>query len=168
MLANRFETMPACQSKLLEPVKTLIRSTVLYRALKGPKLEQQFGCLTETDRAWVKFFSAFIREGDLIFDVGAHRGSRSKVFLRLKARVVAFEPQRECVAYLRIVLGRNKAFALVEKALGPVSNRTAVMSKAKGMTVSSLSEAWMKATIASGRFPASQWERRQRVNPSVS
>lgn len=36
-----------------------------------------------------KFYSEFIKEGDLCFDVGAHLGDRSAVWLGLGATVVA-------------------------------------------------------------------------------
>jgi hypothetical protein len=32
----------------------------------------------------------FIKKGDLVFDVGANRGTKSKLFLERGARVVAF------------------------------------------------------------------------------
>ncbi len=43
-----------------------------------------------------KFYSKLIREGDLCFDIGANLGAKSKLFLSLGAKVIAFEPQTEC------------------------------------------------------------------------
>lgn len=47
-----------------------------------------------------RFYRQFIRPGDLVFDVGANVGEKTTVFLRLGARVVALEPNRECIERL--------------------------------------------------------------------
>jgi hypothetical protein len=49
----------------------------------------------------LRFYGAFVSAGDLVFDVGAHVGNRTAVFLELGARVVAVEPQAQCVAELQ-------------------------------------------------------------------
>ena len=38
-------------------------------------------------------YRQFINPGELVFDIGANTGSRSKVFMGLGARVVAVEPR---------------------------------------------------------------------------
>ena len=47
-----------------------------------------------------RFYSQFIRKGDLCFDIGANIGERSALFLALGARVIAVEPQTRCMASL--------------------------------------------------------------------
>src|SRR5690349_11141019 len=49
------------------------------------------------------FYSQFVKAGDLCFDIGANMGSRIAVFLKLKARVVALEPQEKCLRELHKV-----------------------------------------------------------------
>ena len=49
----------------------------------------------------ILFYSDFIKEGDLCFDVGANFGNRTNIFLTLGAKVIAIEPQDECVEFLR-------------------------------------------------------------------
>ena len=49
---------------------------------------------TEEDERRLRFYAQFVSPGDLVFDVGANFGNRTKVLLRLGASVVAFEPQR--------------------------------------------------------------------------
>ncbi|MCO6187714.1 FkbM family methyltransferase [Rhizobium sp. L1K21] len=44
-------------------------------------------------RALRRFYQALISPDDLVFDIGAHAGSRSKTLLSLGAKVVAVEPQ---------------------------------------------------------------------------
>jgi FkbM family methyltransferase len=64
------------------------------------------------------FFSELFGCGDLVFDIGANHGLRSRHFLELGARVVAVEPQPHCAAELRSCLGRHPRFRLEETALG--------------------------------------------------
>jgi FkbM family methyltransferase len=54
-----------------------------------------------------KFYSQFIKSGDLVFDVGANIGNRVRNFLALHAKVVAVEPQPQCVSYLRKRFGKK-------------------------------------------------------------
>ncbi len=44
----------------------------------------------------IKFLSNFIKPGDLVFDVGANVGLKSKLYLDLGAKVVGVEPQPAC------------------------------------------------------------------------
>ena len=62
--------------------------------------------------------SGFIARGDLCFDVGANVGNRVKIFLKMRARVVAAEPQAACAAVLREKYGANANLTIVEVALG--------------------------------------------------
>jgi FkbM family methyltransferase len=60
--------------------------------------------------------SDFIKQGDLVFDVGANIGVRTEIMLALGARVVAFEPQPACA---REVNARgNSSLTVVESAVG--------------------------------------------------
>jgi len=52
-------------------------------------------------RSGLKFYSEFIKSGDLVFDVGANIGAKTEIYLKLGARVVAIEPQRELAAEIR-------------------------------------------------------------------
>ncbi|RYY64510.1 MAG: hypothetical protein EOO13_18415, partial [Chitinophagaceae bacterium] len=62
------------------------------------------------------FYSTFIHKGDLVFDVGANYGHRVSTFLKLGARVVAIEPQRKCIDFMRSMYGRK--VMLEEKGAG--------------------------------------------------
>jgi FkbM family methyltransferase len=61
-----------------------------------PDLENRFKTLRQ-------FYTQFIRPGDLVFDIGANRGDRTEVFVRMGARVVAAEPQPFLAARLRAI-----------------------------------------------------------------
>ena len=47
------------------------------------------------------FFSNFVHADDLVFDVGANIGDKTEIFLGLGARVVAVEPQPDCMRELK-------------------------------------------------------------------
>jgi len=54
-----------------------------------------------------KFYSYLINKNDLCFDIGANKGLKSKLFLSLGARVIAFEPQSSCEKYLQKIKHKN-------------------------------------------------------------
>lgn len=64
-----------------------------------------------------RLYAGFVGKDDLCFDVGANYGNRTEMFLKLGARVVAIEPQPECVAFLRARYGRNNRFTLFDGGL---------------------------------------------------
>lgn len=73
-----------------------------------------------------KFYSEFIKEGDLCFDVGAHLGDRSAVWLRLGATVVSIEPQPRFSDYLANKFEGNVRFHNENIAVG-ATNTTAIL-----------------------------------------
>ena len=88
-------------------------------------------------RNLLTFYSQFVRAGDLVFDIGANVGRHAAVFLEIGARVVAIEPQRECVATLHRRLGARATIvpvAVAEAAgeqdliLNEISNERATLS----------------------------------------
>ena len=52
------------------------------------------------NRTLKKFYAQLINKNDLCFDIGANIGQKSRLFLSLNAKVVAFEPQTKCFKYL--------------------------------------------------------------------
>ena len=134
----------------------------MFRSLHRLHDRHKFARLTSDDRCRLHFYSQFIRPGNLVFDIGANLGNRSKIFLRLGARVVAFEPQAGCCAFLYQMLGKHRRFRLVQTALGPVPGK-AMLFVGSSHTISSLSERWINATIQSGRFPSEEWRVREEV-----
>jgi hypothetical protein len=63
-----------------------------------------------------QFYSFFIKQDDLVFDVNAKFGNRVKAFLGLKAKVVAVESQKSCYKYLNLKFGNR--IQLITKGLG--------------------------------------------------
>ncbi len=63
-----------------------------------------------------KFYAKMINKDDLCFDIGANIGAKSRVFLSLGAKVVAFEPQKSCKKELELI--KNKNFQYFSYAIG--------------------------------------------------
>ena len=97
------------------------------------------------------FYSDFIRDGDLCFDVGANMGNRVDVFLELGARVVAVEPQDDCCRELRRKYGTSERVEVVPKALGETNGEARLMISSAS-TLSTLSNEWIDTVTKSGRF----------------
>src|SRR6478735_2655 len=104
-----------------------------------------------------RFYGAFVGAGDLVFDVGAHVGNRTAVFLELGARVVAVEPQEQCVAELRRSFARNERLTIVPHALA-ASEGTQRLFVSDASMLSSLSPEWIEGMQASGRFAEFSWD----------
>ncbi len=96
-----------------------------------------------------------MHRGDLVFDVGANVGSYTSSFLLLGARVVAVEPQPGCAQVLRRRFRRHDV-EVEECALGAAAG-TAVLQIPETSTIASMSEEWVAAVRASGRFSDYNW-----------
>ena len=92
----------------------------IKKALKNKKTLKW----TQQDQKMLDFYSQFISNNDVVFDVGANIGNRSKIFLKLNASVIAVEPQDECIKYLQSTFGNNKNIKIVLKVLGPSIGET--------------------------------------------
>jgi FkbM family methyltransferase len=106
----------------------------------------------------LKFYSQFIKKGDLCFDVGANLGNRTEVFRKLGATTVAVEPQDICVKQLRKKYRTDRNVIIVPKALGEKEGE-AEMMLSDCSTLSSMSRNWIDSTKASGRFSTYRWDR---------
>src|SRR5690242_6305151 len=95
------------------PVKTsvhnLLKRIELYERVKASSLYDLYWSIADHKviaqrSAEVSFYRQLLNgfsKRDLIFDVGANHGSKSDIFLRLGARVVAVEPDETNQSILR-------------------------------------------------------------------
>jgi FkbM family methyltransferase len=88
-------------------------------------------------------------------------GERTRVLLSLGARIVAVEPQPNCVTSLRGI--RDERLTIEAVALGAVEG-TALMRVATASTISSMSEGWIASVRDSGRFAGHEWGEPVTVN----
>jgi FkbM family methyltransferase len=107
---------------------------------------------------YMRFYAQFVNRGDLCFDVGANVGRRTKVFLKLKAAVVAVEPQQHCMIKLKKKYGKNNRVILVQKAVGQTKGQMEMML-CDSHSLSSLSKNWVQSVKASGRYSSCTWDK---------
>ncbi|MFQ4140770.1 FkbM family methyltransferase [Chlorogloeopsis sp. ULAP02] len=98
-------------------------------------------------RQEVAFFSKLLEPDCLCFDVGANIGEKTEVLFRSGARVVAFEPQLDCMRKLeaRCYNDRNKLY-VCKKALGAEAGE-AVLNVHEFRGQASLHENWGEGTL---------------------
>lgn len=125
-------------------VRKIFPSGVQKEADRSAKDEAQFRS---------KFYSTFIKSGDLCFDVGANRGNRVLPLLILGAKVVAMEPQADCIAHLKQKFG--KKIAIVAKGLGEKES-VKKFYVSNTSVLSSFSEEWIDS-VKENRFNAYTW-----------
>jgi FkbM family methyltransferase len=123
------------------------RSLVMYHGLPGrhPRMS--------------RFYRQFLGPGDLAFDIGAHVGSRVRAWRRLGARVVAVEPQPDCVRVLRLFFGRDPDVTIRPVAVGARPGRARLALSTATPTVSSMSSDWIESVAGDRRFGRVRWDR---------
>ena len=109
-------------------------------------------------RRLTRFYATFIQPGDLCFDIGAHVGSRLRAWLPLGARIVAVEPQPECMALLRRWFGDHDRITLIEQAVGATPGVAELFVSPRTPTVTSLSPAWIAAVQQDPSFERVRWD----------
>ena len=109
------------------------------------------------------FYGAFVRPGDLCFDIGAHLGDRTGHFLALGARVVALEPQPGPLAVLRRLYGGDPRVTIVAAAAGAAPGEAELAIDPANPTVASLSPQWRAQVARDRSFRTVRWRERQRV-----
>ena len=108
------------------------------------------------------FYSNFMREDDVTFDIGANVGNRTRVFALLSRMVVAVEPQDSCMKILEAEFGSNSRVKLIKKAVGACEGLAEILI-CNASTMSSLSPEWVHSVQASGRFSSYRWDQKQVV-----
>jgi len=102
----------------------------------------------------LRFYSRFIHKGDLCFDVGAHIGNRTEIFLRLGAKVIAVEPQEDCINQLREKFNKESRLTLVNKGLSDKKGDLTLYICKDATTISTFSDKWKI-----GRFSNYKWNK---------
>jgi len=100
------------------------------------------------------FIKEYIKQGDIVFDVGAHIGKKTDVFLANGAKVICFEPQPDCVKVLHARHGNNSNVVIVGKGVADKTGQMQLAICSKASTISTFSDEWKK-----GRFVGYQWDK---------
>jgi FkbM family methyltransferase len=146
----------------------VLRSTRLYKPVVSAKrwLSAHNPFRSRQDAAEAaaaaQFYAEFVRDGDLCFDIGAHQGIRTDVFLRLGAKVVAVEPQKELAQALKSKYRGNGRVAVVGMGLdAKEGERTLYMCNYS--TCSSMSHEWIDSVKDWRRLQGRTWDSKTTV-----
>lgn len=125
----------------------ITRSLAMYHAIPGRHARM------------ATFYRQFLARGELGFDIGAHVGSRVRAWRRIGARVLAVEPQPDCLRVLRLVYGRTPAVRIVPAAVGATPGRARLAVSSATPTVSSMAPSWIDEVTRDRRFAGVRWDR---------
>jgi FkbM family methyltransferase len=114
-----------------------------------------------------EFYAAFVRPGDLAFDIGAHVGDRVACFRRLGARVVALEPQPALVRSLRVLFALDRSVTIEQAAIARVPGSVALMINVDNPTVSTASTDFIRAAGDASGWREQRWTRSIRVEATT-
>jgi FkbM family methyltransferase len=110
-------------------------------------------------RRMLRLYGAFLGPGEVGFDIGAHVGDRVRAWRRLGARVVAIEPQPDCLRVLEAFFGRDPDVRITPAAVGARAGRARLAVSTATPTVSSMSPGWIQTVTADRRFARVRWDR---------
>jgi FkbM family methyltransferase len=110
-----------------------------------------------------RLYGAFVRRGDLVFDIGAHVGDRIAAFRRLGARVIAAEPQPALVTVLRWMYRRDVEVVIEPVAIGQSPGHVDLRINVANPTVSTASEQFIDAARDTLGWREQRWTKRVRV-----
>jgi FkbM family methyltransferase len=119
----------------------LARSVAIYHLI--PRRQRRLRSL----------YSQWLQPGDLVFDIGAHVGNRTRAFVALGCRVVAV------AALLRVLAGRVPDVTVVEAAVAERPGRARLAVSDRNPTVSTITEAWREARGQEAGFAGIEWNR---------
>ncbi len=125
----------------------LIRSLAVYHAI--PRRQRRLR----------RLYAAFAGPGDLVFDVGAHAGNRTRALAALGCRVVALEPQPDFTGLLRFLFGRQPRVSVVEAAVGDRVGVATLSVSDRTPTMTTLASAWRTARERDPVFTGVNWNR---------
>ena len=132
----------------------LLRSLVIYYGMPWKR------------RSLARFYKDLIPHGSLVFDIGAHVGSRTRSLLANGARCVAIEPQPVFARLLQRLFANNERVTLVCDAVGREPGEAKLHVSSRHPTVSTLSADWVTRVSSTDGFEAVNWD--QQVTVSVT
>lgn len=129
---------------------------------KQPPQNMIIGLLKRTKKIWtdkiqqaqnfrnnlkfIKFYKKYIGLNRLVFDVGAHVGSKTDLFLKLGCKVIAIEPQSDLAAYLRVKYFNNQSVIVEQCGLSENEGEATIHISTKYPGFSSFNKSWQIST----------------------
>lgn len=113
-------------------------------------------------RSWRNFYRDLLSPGELVFDVGAHVGSRAKAMHAAGARVVAIEPQPMFASYLRRSL--PKEVVVLAVAVGSTNTEAELSISSLHPTLSSIKTDFVSGAANAPGFEHVRWDITQKIS----
>lgn len=110
------------------------------------------------DAAMDRFYAAFVKPGEFVFDIGAHVGDRIGSFRRLGARVVAVEPQPLCVRAIREIYAGDAHVMPIEAICGERVGLADFYVNSANPTVSTASMDFVKSADGAAGWQDQVWD----------
>ncbi|MEH2107059.1 FkbM family methyltransferase [Nostoc sp.] len=111
----------------------------LYRSLNQDQFKEQSAFFQRE----VSFYSKLLDSDSLCFDIGANIGTKAEAFLIAGAKVVAFEPQPECMRELKARCSHYRSkFHPVQKAVGAEPGESTLYTRERS-GIASFYEDWV-------------------------
>lgn len=107
-----------------------------------------------------RFYEQFVSPGDLVFDLGAHAGNRTRAFAAMGCRTVAVEPQPDFARLLRLLFARSPLVEVIEGAVGSEPGHTTLLISERTPTVTTTAAPWHEARAQEPDFSFVRWDRR--------
>jgi FkbM family methyltransferase len=108
-------------------------------------------------KAALEFHRLLIKNGDLVFDVGAHVGDKTALYVELGASVAAVEPQERCLRSLRERFREEPRVVVVPCAVASTEGVEMIHLSDVRSQLSSMSREWITSVRSSGRFTRYRW-----------
>jgi FkbM family methyltransferase len=104
-----------------------------------------------------RLYRAFLKQGDLAFDIGAHAGNRVRGLAAVGCRVVAVEPQRDFARLLRVLFARSPRVTVVEAMVAAQAGRQTLWVSERHPTLATNARAWRDARAQERGFAGVRW-----------
>ena len=109
----------------------------LYKVLGG-------SAKAKAHEAMLAFYRTLVPANSLVFDIGANVGILSDIFATLGARVVALEPNTDCVRHIHLSYPTPK-LEVIQAVAGPKNGLAKLNLSDQRDDISSLSNEWIDA-----------------------
>ena len=134
----------------------------MLKKLFMSKASKKFMRYNQEDNVRYSFYKQFINNSDIVFDVGANIGNRTKIFRNLAAKVIAFEPQSICFNKLTKACKPFKNIKVLKLGLSEKPGKENMLL-ADAHTISTLNKDWPIVSKNSGRFNEYNWDDKEEI-----
>jgi FkbM family methyltransferase len=115
--------------------------------------------VAKAQRTMKDFYSSVVQPGTLVFDIGANVGVFSAIFASLGAKVVAVEPNSDCVRHMTLSYN-NKTINVIQAAVGDQMGLATLNIADEWDARSSVSDDWMSTMSGHDKTYGGIWSRR--------